>query len=56
MNYFFGAFPLILAGILYVLQASGYFLFQHRFGMTLTFIGYAIGNLGLLIDYYEMQS
>jgi hypothetical protein len=47
--------PLVLAGLLYVLQSMGYFFVVRRIGMTVAFIGYTIGNIGLLIDYYEMR-
>lgn len=47
--------PLILAGLLYILQSLGYFWFVNRIGMTIAFIGYSIGNIGLIIDYFEMK-
>jgi hypothetical protein len=50
-----GTLPLVLAGLLYVMQSFGYFFIVKRIGMTIAFVGYTIGNIGLLIDYYEMR-
>ena len=47
-----GTLPLILATALYVWQSYNY-SGQVRWGMMLTFIGYSIANLGLILDFYE---
>lgn len=55
MNAWIATIPLVLAACLYVMQSVGYFFIVHRIGMTIAFIGYTIGNIGLLIDYFEMK-
>ena len=55
MSSWIATIPMILAGLLYVLQSLGYFFVVGRIGMTIAFIGYTIGNVGLLIDYFEMK-
>lgn len=47
-----GTAPLIVATLLYMWQSYNY-SGQIRWGMTLTFIGYAIANIGLILDFYE---
>jgi hypothetical protein len=47
-----GALPLGLGALLYVFQTFGYFHVR-RIGMMIAFVGYTIGNIGLLIDYFE---
>jgi hypothetical protein len=48
------SWPLAAGAILYVFQSLGYFS-RLRLGMTIAFFGYTIGNIGLLIDAYEVQ-
>lgn len=55
MSAWVGVLPIILAGLLYVVQSMGYYFMVHRIGMTLTFVGYAVANIGLIIDFYEMK-
>jgi hypothetical protein len=47
--------PIVLATVLYLWQSGSYYFGPYRLGMTLTFIGYAIANIGLVIDFYEMN-
>lgn len=47
-----GTLPLILATLLYLWQSYNY-SGQIRWGMVLTFIGYAVANIGLILDFYE---
>lgn len=49
---FLGTLPIVLATVLYLWQSYNY-SGQLRLGMTLTFIGYAIANMGLIMDFYE---
>ena len=56
MSAWIGVIPLILAAVLYLIQSMGYYFMVHRVGMTIAFCGYLIGNLGLIIDYYEMKN
>lgn len=44
--------PLLLATFLYLWQSYNY-SGQVRWGMVLTFIGYSVANIGLIIDFYE---
>jgi hypothetical protein len=48
------AVPLALAMLLYFWSSFGYFR-EQRIGLTIAFIGYSIGNIGLIIDYFEMK-
>jgi len=41
--------------ICYALQAINYFWGLRRIGMCLTFFGYCVANVGLIIDSYEMR-
>lgn len=48
----------ILIGIptlCYALQAINYYWGLKRIGMCLTFFGYCVANVGLIIDSYEMR-
>lgn len=45
-----GIAPLVLATVLYLLQAGGYHWILTRPYMALTFVGYAIANVGLIGD------
>jgi hypothetical protein len=45
--------PLFLAMLLYLWQSGNYFFRLHRVGLTIAFIGYTLGNIGLMIDIYE---
>lgn len=47
--------PLAIGMLLYVWQSANYYFGLKRVGLTLAFLGYSIGNLGLLIDAYEMN-
>jgi Ni/Fe-hydrogenase subunit HybB-like protein len=47
-----GTMPLILATLLYLWQSYSYHT-KVRIGMMLTFIGYSVANIGLIIDFYE---
>lgn len=47
--------PLALGMLLYVWQSANYYFGLGRIGLTIAFVGYTIGNLGLLIDVYEMN-
>jgi len=42
--------------ICYAVQSIRYYFGLHRFGMCLTFAGYCIANVGLIIDEYEQYS
>lgn len=53
MSLFMAALPLLLAGLLYLWQSANYFFRLQRIGLTIAFIGYTIGNVGLMIDVYE---
>lgn len=46
--------PLGLGALLYIWQSLNY-LGVRRIGMMLAFIGYTIGNIGLIIDFYESK-
>lgn len=46
--------PLAIATLLYMWQSLNY-KGEYRIGMTITFIGYAIANIGLIVDFYEMK-
>jgi hypothetical protein len=48
-------FPLAVATLLYAWQSINY-TGEQRIGMMITFIGYAIANIGLIIDFYEMKT
>jgi hypothetical protein len=41
--------------IFYAVQSMRYYFALHRIGMMLTFMGYVIGNIGLIIDEYEQK-
>jgi len=41
--------------VMYALQAMNYYWNLRRVGMCLTFFGYCIANIGLIIDSVEMQ-
>jgi hypothetical protein len=49
----FATMPLFLAMMLYLWQSGNYFFKLHRVGLTIAFIGYSLGNIGLMIDIYE---
>jgi Ni/Fe-hydrogenase subunit HybB-like protein len=49
-----GTMPLILATFLYLWQSYSYHT-KIRVGMMLTFIGYSVANIGLIIDFYEQM-
>ena len=55
MNSIIGVLPILLATLLYLWQSGSYYFGPYRIGMTLTFIGYALANIGLIIDFYEMN-
>lgn len=42
--------PLSLSSGIYAVLAGGYYWVQGRPGMTLTFLGYVIANVGLMWD------
>ena len=42
--------PLSLSSGVYAVLAGGYYWVQGRPGMTLTFLGYVIANVGLMWD------
>lgn len=48
----FAMLPLFLGALLYIWQVNNYFNL-HRFGLALAFVGYFIGNAGLMIDIWE---
>jgi Ni/Fe-hydrogenase subunit HybB-like protein len=52
MSLYWAVIPLVLAALLYVLQAAGYFAVG-RIGMTVAFVGYVVGNIGFIIDFFE---
>ncbi len=45
--------PLALASVLYVAQATAYFVVAERPGLALCFIGYTLANIGLIYDAYQ---
>jgi hypothetical protein len=48
-------FNLILLSVplvCYAVAAGGYFFGLGRYGMSLTFFGYSIANIGLIMDLY----
>ena len=47
--------PLVIAMLLYLWMSINYIRVP-RIGMTVAFIGYSIGNIGLIIDYFETKS
>lgn len=47
-----GTMPLLVTTVMYVWQSYNY-SGQFRWGMMLTFVGYAIANAGLILDFYE---
>lgn len=49
------AIPIALAMGLYVWSSFNYWYGEKRIGMTLCFLGYALANIGLIIDAYEMK-
>lgn len=49
-----GAGLIGLVGVIYLYVGYTYFDVK-RLGMMLTFIGYAIANIGLIIDRYEIE-
>lgn len=49
-----GAIPISLAMGLYLWAAYTYWD-TSRLGMMLTFLGYSLANVGLIVDIYEMQ-
>jgi len=53
-NVIMGTMPLILATFLYLWQSYSYHT-KIRVGMMLTFIGYSVANIGLIIDFYEQM-
>ena len=55
MNVISGTLPLILATLLYLWQSYSYHS-KVRIGMMLTFIGYSMANVGLIIDFYEQSN
>jgi len=54
-NVIMGTMPLILATLLYLWQSYSYHT-KVRVGMMLTFIGYSVANIGLIIDFYEQSN
>lgn len=44
---------LSIVGLMYILTCLSYFRVK-RIGMMIAFIGYTIGQVGLIIDAYEM--
>lgn len=45
--------PLALASVLYVAQATAYFVVAERPGLALCFLGYTLANIGLIYDAYQ---
>ena len=45
--------PLMLGALLYTWQSYNYFFGLKRVGLCIAFVGYTIGNIGLIIDAYE---
>lgn len=42
-----------ITGLIYLLTCASYFKIK-RLGMAIAFIGYTIGQIGLIIDAYEV--
>lgn len=42
--------PLVVVGLIYGVLATAYFVVQHRYGMSLAFVGYVVANVGLIWD------
>ena len=38
--------------ICYAVASGAYFVGLHRYGMALTFFGYSVANVGLIMDLY----
>ena len=46
---------LSVVGLMYIVTCFSYFRIR-RIGMAIAFIGYTVGQIGLIIDAYEMGS
>lgn len=53
MSIFLLVLPLVLGAALYTWQSYNYYTGLSRIGLCIAFVGYTIGNIGLIIDAYE---
>lgn len=53
MNLGWAVAPLVIGAVLYLIQSANYFFGLNRIGLAIAFVGYVIGNLGLVYDIFE---
>ena len=48
--------PLVIVAVIYAVLATAYFVVQHRYGMSLAFVGYVVANVGLVWDALSIKA
>ena len=48
--------PLVIVALIYAVLATAYFAVQHRYGMSLAFVGYVVANVGLVWDALSIKA